>query len=144
MKYESMKTAKGNTGVSYISQEDADNQAAEMDSANNMNCYNCSDCSNCSNCSYCYNCSDCSNCSHCSGILIWKGEKTSRLIAINGLKWPIATDGKSIQIGCQNHTVEEWESFNDTRISRMSDGALDFWQQFKPTVIAMATYRRSI
>ena len=67
-----------------------------------------------------------------------------KLLAINGLKWPVATDGKRIQIGCQNHAVEDWDSFDDEVISRMAEGALDFWRSFKPTVMAMAAYRREI
>jgi len=66
------------------------------------------------------------------------------LIVINGLIWPVATDGKNIQIGCQQHAVEDWQAFDDKAISMMDRMALDFWKQFKATVLAMAEYRRSL
>lgn len=50
MRYESEKTAKGNTGISYESQEAANAQAVEMDK---------------NNCSYCSGCCDCRDCSYC-------------------------------------------------------------------------------
>jgi len=54
MKYKSEKTECGNVGVSSVSQEKANEQAAEMD---NNNCSGCYDCSDCSDCSCCYRCS---------------------------------------------------------------------------------------
>ena len=202
MRYESAKTASGNVGVSYESQEAANAQAASMDANDNKNCVGCSHCSNCSYCSYCSHCSNCSHCSdclycsdcsdcsdcwhcscclhysyctdcshgshgshcshcahctdcsycsycsqcsHCSGILKWTGERTERLLAINGLQWPLATNGKQIQIGCECHAVDEWESFDDYRIVRMAGkDSLRFWREFKPTVMAMARYRASL
>ena len=69
---------------------------------------------------------------------------TDHLIAINGLTWPVATDGKQIQIGCQLHTAENWAAFDDDTILRMDCRALNFWKLFKPTVLAMAEYRKSV
>jgi len=66
------------------------------------------------------------------------------LIAINGLIWSVATDGKNIQIGCQQHAVEDWQAFDDARIGMMDSRALEFWKQFKATVLAMAEYRHSL
>ena len=138
MRYESQKTPKGNIGVSYSSQDAADKQSAEMDYNN------CSGCSGCSRCSVCSGCSDCSDCSDCSGILVWRGGVAEKLIAINGLNWPVSTDGIKIQIGCQSHTIEQWSEFEDGRITLMDSQALYFWKQFKPTILAMATYRASL
>jgi hypothetical protein len=72
----------------------------------------------------------------------WKGGNAEKLLAINGLRWPVATDGKHIQIGCECHAVNEWLAFDDAQIVKM-DGkdALRFWRDFKPTVMAMARYR---
>jgi len=107
-------------------------------------CSRCSDCSDCSDCYGCYGCYSCYGCSDCSGILVWRGPKAEKLIAINGLIWPVTTDGINIQIGCQQHTVEDWQVFDDARIGRMDSRALEFWKQFKATVLAMAEYRRSL
>ena len=30
-----------------------------------------------------------------------------------------------IQIGCQSHTIDKWENFDDNAISRMDRGALE-------------------
>ena len=172
MKYKSAPTPMGNVGVSYENQEAADAQAAAMDVGNNRGCFGCSCCSDCSccsgcsgcfgcfgcsdcsgcsgcfGCSYCSDCSNCARCSYCSGcsdcssIIRWRGGKAEKLLAINGLRWPVTTDGKKIQIGCECHTVDEWEGFDDARINQMSGkDALRFWQEFKLTVLAMARYR---
>lgn len=37
-----------------------------------------------------------------------------------------------IQIGCENHTIEDWFSFSDEKISEMDNGALDWWKDWKP------------
>ena len=36
-----------------------------------------------------------------------------------------------IQIGCENHTVEEWKNFSDDEISQMDIGALEWWNKWK-------------
>ena len=70
-----------------------------------------------------------------------EGGVASALLAINGLRWSIATDGKKIQIGCQCHAVADWDAFDDERIAAMHGDALAFWREFKPTIMAMARYR---
>ena len=139
MKYESAKTEKGNVGVSYESQDAADLQAEQMDENGTTNCYNCS---RCSDCSYCSGCSHCSRCFDTSGALRWRGAEAKNLLSINGLRWPVSTDGKSIQIGCQHHSVEEWAGFDDRVIARMDSDALAFWTQHKKTVLGLAEVRR--
>ena len=107
-------------------------------------CSSCSDCSYCSSCSECFRCSNCSNCSDCDGIVNWRGGEAQKLIALNGLTWPVSTDGKKIQIGCQCHSVADWEAFDDKRINSMDTKALEFWKAFKSTIMAMAAYRASL
>ena len=63
MRYESKKTKRGNVGISYSSQAEADAQAANMEKAG------------CSYCIDCRGCSDCSGCRYCRGILKWSGKK---------------------------------------------------------------------
>ena len=135
MKYESAKTEKGNVGVSYESQEAADLQAEQMDENGNTNCYSCSDCYRCSGCSHC------SSCSETLGALRWMGAEAKNLLSINGLRWPVSTDGKSIQIGCQHHSVELWANFGDGEISCMAEESLDFWHAFKDLVLVLAKTR---
>ena len=132
MRYESAKTPMGNVGVSCESQAAADAQAAAMDAGNNRDCTGCSDCSCCS---------CCSDCSDCSGILKWRGGNASKLLTTNGLRWPVVTDGKKIQIGCKCHAIAEWDEFDDKRIGGMHPDALAFWHEHKATILALAATR---
>ena len=43
-----------------------------------------------------------------------------------------------ITIGCQNHTILEWENFTDKEISEMDDGALDWWKKWKEVILEVA------
>jgi hypothetical protein len=48
---------------------------------------------------------------------VWKnGEGACNLFSIGGLKFPVATDGKRVQIGCKNFTVEKWEELFKDKI----------------------------
>lgn len=39
-----------------------------------------------------------------------------------------------IQIGCENHTYEEWFNFTDEEISEMDEGALEWWNKHKEII----------
>ena len=123
MRYESTKTEKGNVGVSYDSQEAADLQAAAMDKNG---------------------CTDCSGCTDTQGTLRWKGGPAKALLSLNGLRWPVSTDGKSIQIGCQHHSVDEWRAFDDRVIAKMDEEALTFWKKYKLVVLDLAEVRKNM
>ena len=156
MRYESAKTPRGNIGVSYASQEAADLQAAAMDKNGCSGCTGCTDCSDCSGCTdcsgcrYCTGCSGCSGCRYChgctdtQGTLRWKGGPAKALLSLNGLRWPVSTDGKSIQIGCQHHSVDEWRAFDDRVIARMDEEALTFWKKYKLVVLDLAEVRKNM
>ena len=153
MRYESAKTEKGNVGVSYDSQEAADLQAAAMDKNGCTDCTDCSGCSGCTGCSgcrYCHGCYGCSGCSGChgctdtQGTLRWKGGPAKALLSLNGLRWPVSTDGKSIQIGCQHHSVDEWRAFDDRVIAKMDEEALTFWKKYKLVVLDLAEVRKNM
>ena len=46
-----------------------------------------------------------------------------------------------IQIGCKNHSFEEWMSFSDEEIDRMDEvWALDWWKEYKDEVVRL--YKR--
>ena len=120
MRYESTKTEKGNVGVSYDSQEAADLQAEVMDK---NGCHGCTDCHGCHG---------------------WKGGPAKALLSLNGLRWPVSTDGKSIQIGCQHHSVDEWRAFDDRVIARMDEEALTFWKKYKLVVLDLAEVRKNM
>ena len=66
-----------------------------------------------------------------------EGAKNSPLV-INGLNWIVYISGtRMMRIGCQNHSVEEWKSFTDERISQMASGALEFWNQHKTMLLGI-------
>jgi hypothetical protein len=65
------------------------------------------------------------------------GAKAAPLV-IYGLRWDVVINGTGdMRIGCQNHKVEEWKSFDDERISLMDSNALDFWNQHKLMLLSM-------
>ena len=168
MRYESAKTPRGNIGVSYDSQEAADLQAEVMDKNGCSGCSGCTDCSRCTDCSDCSDCSGCSVCRYCrychgcsgctgchgcryctgctntKGALRWNGEPAKNLLSLNGLRWSVSTDGKSIQIGCQHHSVDEWRAFDDRAIAKMDSGALEFWKAHKDMVLGLAEVRAEV
>jgi uncharacterized protein YjbI with pentapeptide repeats len=43
-----------------------------------------------------------------------------------------------IRIGCEYHTVAEWEAFSDIHINHMDIDALEWWKQWKTVVMAAA------
>ena len=46
--------------------------------------------------------------------------------------------GIKICIGCQDHTIEQWENFTDEEISKMDNGALDWWKKWKEFILKVA------
>jgi hypothetical protein len=57
---------------------------------------------------------------------------------ILGLKYPVFFFKTHVKIGCEIHSLEEWENFTDDEISAMDDGALEWWNRKKTYIIAMA------
>ncbi|MDC5100963.1 pentapeptide repeat-containing protein [Acinetobacter baumannii] len=65
------------------------------------------------------------------------GAKASPLI-VYGLRWGVIINGLGkMRIGCQEHSVEDWKSFDDARITRMDSEALEFWNQHKSMLLNM-------
>ena len=59
-------------------------------------------------------------------------------LIINGLHWIVSINGLGMmRIGCQNHKVEEWASFNDDQISAMDSHALEFWDKNKAMLLSI-------
>jgi hypothetical protein len=46
-------------------------------------------------------------------------------------KWRIVFTKDILAIGCQQHTIEEWRSFDDERINMMEVTALEWWRKYK-------------
>lgn len=156
-------SSRGNTGLAET-EEEARRRAEQLDQQGCTNCWNCTNCWHCSGCADCIDCAYCAYCAHCTGcegctsckdctgleggygVLSWNppNAQTSvarKLLALNGLGWPVATDGERIQIGCKNYTAQEWRDFSDSAIKRMAPGALEFWRTHKVTILALADHR---
>jgi hypothetical protein len=57
---------------------------------------------------------------------------SSEIKTIQTDAWTITYTSVYVQIGCQRHTIKEWFAFDDEAISQMSDGALEWWKNWKP------------
>ena len=56
------------------------------------------------------------------------------LACINAGKYQVVLSKEKIAIGCKFFTVEEWKEFDDDKISKMDDGSLEWWRQWKELV----------
>ena len=56
------------------------------------------------------------------------------LACMNAGKYQVVLSKEKIAIGCKFFTVEEWKEFDDDKISKMDDGALEWWNQWKDLV----------
>ena len=66
------------------------------------------------------------------------GEKlTKSPLVITGLRyWCLISDGY-MRLGCKRFTHEEWAEFSDDEIEKMDSCALEFWKQWKESLLAM-------
>ena len=67
-----------------------------------------------------------------------EGEKlTKSPLVITGLRyWCLISDGY-MRLGCKRFTHEEWAEFSDDEIEKMDSCALEFWKQWKESLLAM-------
>ena len=50
-------------------------------------------------------------------------------------KWNVVFTDKVLSIGCKQHAIEEWLSFNDDRIDNMTIDALGWWLKWREFII---------
>ena len=73
------------------------------------------------------------------------GEKLkSTPVFIYGLKWFVTVTNEFLTIGCQRHTHAEWEAFSDEQISDMDEGALNFWQMWKTSLLSVCAVQAAV
>jgi hypothetical protein len=58
-------------------------------------------------------------------------------LQILGLRWDIIIFDKDMRIGCEYHSIKDWWSFDDDRISDMDSDALAFWTTNKAMLQAI-------
>ena len=51
--------------------------------------------------------------------------------------WSVGYSAESLQIGGEQHKIEDWMSFSDAYISDMDENALDWWAKYKPLIVMM-------
>ena len=59
------------------------------------------------------------------------------LIVLQMDLWTAYITTNNIRIGCQSHTLIEWENFTDEEILEMHPGALEYWNKNKEVIIAL-------
>ncbi|WP_343684026.1 pentapeptide repeat-containing protein [Asticcacaulis sp.] len=60
-------------------------------------------------------------------------------LQILGLTWPVTIFDQHMRIGCQFHSLHDWENFDDYTIRSMSPGtSLPFWQTNKDVILCLA------
>ena len=59
-------------------------------------------------------------------------------VNVIGLRWPITITDTHIIIGCEYHSISEWNNFKDARIKLMSSEALAWWNSNKDWIIKLA------
>jgi hypothetical protein len=64
---------------------------------------------------------------------------TISTISLSGLKYSITITDSKMQIGCQQHSFADWESFTDSEIESMDDEALEFWRESKTLLMILCT-----
>ena len=69
--------------------------------------------------------------------LIYSNLSGADLIVLQMDLWTAYITTNHIRIGCQSHTLSEWENFTDEEISSMHTDALEYWNRNKEVIIAL-------
>lgn len=68
-----------------------------------------------------------------TGAVYWDATGDRRHIkSMQFERYLVAYTHDRLQIGCEQHAIDDWWRFDDARISAMDDGALDWWRKWKP------------
>ena len=66
------------------------------------------------------------------------GEKLTKTpLQLNNLKWFVLISDSYLRIGCQRHSISDWEKFKDSEIEKMGSGALDFCKKWKNSILTI-------
>lgn len=66
--------------------------------------------------------------------LRWANGNNAEILSLQTGKYPITRTKEIMAIGCEQHSIEDWMAFDDTRIKRMDNGALKWWKVWKPII----------
>ena len=56
------------------------------------------------------------------------------IISLQTDNWMVVRTSEVMQIGCQNHPIEDWFKFSDEEIDEMDSDALRWWNKWKPVL----------
>ena len=70
----------------------------------------------------------------CADLRFLHSANGKELACMNAGKYQVVLSKEKIAIGCKFFTVEEWKEFDDDKISKMDDGSLEWWKQWKELV----------
>jgi uncharacterized protein YjbI with pentapeptide repeats len=60
-------------------------------------------------------------------------------VQISGFQhWGIIIAGTHMKIGCELHTIEDWDKLKKSRIKLMDERAADWWEEYKPLIMSIA------
>jgi uncharacterized protein YjbI with pentapeptide repeats len=59
-------------------------------------------------------------------------------VQLYGLLWNVTVLDAHMQIGCELHSLADWQSFDDARIVQMDRQALRFWRDHKEALLSLA------
>jgi len=66
------------------------------------------------------------------------GEKLTRApVSILNLRWDVLITEGYMRIGCERHTHQEWNDFDEAAIRAMDSDAFDFWKQWRGPLLKM-------
>ena len=67
-----------------------------------------------------------------------KAELPDNVVVMDQMHWKVIIIPDRIQIGCQNHSIDDWEAFTNSEINKMDVHALSFWMAHKQEIITAA------
>ena len=62
-----------------------------------------------------------------------------KLLCLYNYEWFISVCDDMLRIGCKCYSIEEWRNFDSNEIIDMDDYAIEFWEEFKEEILAIAT-----
>ena len=66
--------------------------------------------------------------------LLWVIGNGKEIKTIQTDKWPIVLTKDTMAIGCEQHSIEEWMSFDDAQINEMDASALEWSRTWRPVI----------
>ena len=63
-------------------------------------------------------------------------------LSILNLKWSVLISAEFMRIGCRRYSHGDWQNFDDAAINAMDSGALEFWREWKESLMMICEKHR--